>query len=348
MQTVSINTSKKYYVYIDKSFDENFPNIIKDTVFSKKILLVTDNAVKELYLDKVKAIFEGLGFEVFDFVFSSNEEQKTLSTVEKIYRTLFENDFTKGDTIVALGGGIVTDTAGFAGATFLRGINCIYFPTTLLSMVDACVGGKTAVNTYFGKNQIGVIRQPDAVFIATDTLKTLPNREFSCGAAEIIKTAMIKSENLFELLETKDFEDIKEDVISECIKIKASVVEEDEFDTSKRLILNFGHTIAHAIEKKSDYEIKHGEALAIGMSLITKRAVKNGLCDENTLIRLNMLLHKYSLSCGACCPVTELLPYIKRDKKNYLDNIKIALCEKIGQGYVKDFSYNDFVSFLTE
>ena len=305
-----------------------------------KVFVVYDRNVQQ-YVDKFAS-----GKPCF--VIEATEEQKTMTTVMSICRWLLSQGADRSALVLAVGGGVTSDMAGFAASIYKRGVRYANIPTTLLSMVDACVGGKTAVNTYFGKNQIGVIRQPDAVFIATDTLSTLPNREFSCGMAEIIKTAMIKSENLFELLETKDFEDIKEDVISQCIKIKASVVEEDEFDKSKRLILNFGHTIAHAIEKKSDYEIKHGEAVAIGMSLITKRTVKNGLCDEDTLIRLNMLLHKYSLSCGAVCPVTELLPYIKRDKKNYLDNIKIALCEKIGQGYIKDFSYNDFVSFLTE
>ena len=220
----------------------------------------------------------------------------------------------RDDVIIALGGGVVGDLAGFVSSTYLRGIKFVQIPTTLLAAVDSSVGGKTAIDLKAGKNLAGAFYQPQVVLCDYSTLDTLPEEVFNDGCAEVIKYGVIASEELFE----KCFKGIKEnieDIIYECVRIKRDIVAKDEFDIGMRQLLNYGHTIGHAIEACSNYEITHGSAVAIGMILITKAAVKLDICGENTLIRLEKLIKLCGLPYDTHYGVSELYEIMLSDKK---------------------------------
>ncbi|OGC03632.1 3-dehydroquinate synthase [candidate division WOR-1 bacterium RIFOXYA12_FULL_43_27] len=308
-----------------------------DIVIGSKILekipgvIISDPLVYKLYRSRVK----GLGARVI--LIPRGERYKTVAMVEKIWDKLAEWKISRDDTIVALGGGVVGDIAGFAAATYMRGINLIQVPTTLLAQVDSSIGGKTGVDHSKGKNLIGAFYQPSKVIIDTDTLKTLPEKELRNGMAEVIKYGVIQSPYLFELLESGRME--MEKIIFECARIKAEVVAGDERETGGgRMILNFGHTIGHAIETLSKYrKISHGEAVAIGMVAASVIAVKAGMLDPDFLERIWKLVDKFKLPTYVKgIPARKILEAIKLDKKVRGGKIKLVLPTAIGSVEIRD------------
>lgn len=337
MKTININTSSKNYnIFVGKNILPQCGNIINSLGFSGKIMVVTDDCVAKLYLDMVKNSLSDSGFDTFDVVLPNGEEHKNMDSIMTIFKALQESGINRKDMIVALGGGVIGDMAGFAAATYLRGIKYVQIPTTLLAQVDSSIGGKTGIDLEFGKNLVGAFLQPEAVIADTDTLKTLDEKNIACGMAEVIKSAFIKDVNLLEELEnSSDFDEDVENFIISAMCIKKGVVEIDEFEKHDRMLLNFGHTLGHAIEKLMNFTgISHGQAVAVGMSLITK--------NEQVKNRLDAVLQKYNLMTTTDIPVKDLISAAFNDKKVVGDGINIVVVDEIGNAQIKKITFEEF------
>jgi 3-dehydroquinate synthase len=318
----------------------------------QKVAIITDANVDKLYADFVLASLQSAGFETSKIVVPAGEQSKSLTVAAEIYDCLADEGLTRSDGIIALGGGVVGDLAGFVASTYMRGLHFLQVPTTLLAQVDSSIGGKTAVNSAKAKNLIGTFAQPDGVLIDPDTLNTLEIRRIREGIAEIIKSAAIADQEFWQqLAQLKDEQDLVAhavEIISACCKIKRSVVEEDELDHGVRLLLNFGHTIGHALENTAGYGIlTHGEGVAIGMSQITKAAEAKQLTPKGTTEQLNQMLEKFHL------PITtdkwdkeQLYMALTHDKKTRGATIKIILLETIGQAKIVQIPIEEMKSYL--
>ena len=281
MTTVHVNASTSYDVLIGRGLLTSVGGMILPLIKGKKLALVTDSTVDGIYADTVADSLTDAGFEVSKFVFPAGEGSKCMSTYAALLNFLAEHRLSRKDAIVALGGGVTGDLAGFAAATYLRGIDFVQIPTTLLAAVDSSVGGKTAVNLKAGKNLMGAFYQPSLVLCDTDTLSTLPEEEFANGMAEIIKYGVIFDKDLFDKVSGGVVKSDMEDIIARCVELKRDVVAKDEFDRGERQLLNFGHTMAHSIEKCSNFEIPHGSAVAIGMVIASRAAFALGWSKED-------------------------------------------------------------------
>ena len=285
MKTITVHASQTYDIFIENGLLDACGTILKQTTKAQKAAIITDDTVEALYGARVRASLEKEGFEVIQFVFPHGELSKCSATLNQIYDFLCENSMTRTDCLVALGGGVVGDITGFAAATFLRGMDFVQIPTTLLAQVDSSVGGKTAIDLPGGKNLVGAFKQPVCVICDPRTLDTLPPEIFSDGMGEVIKYGMIRDAALFDLVAAHTQESISavlEEVIAACIAIKRDVVEADEFDTGERMILNYGHTLGHAIESYYHYETySHGSAVAAGMCMMAAKT-----CDPEVTERL--------------------------------------------------------------
>lgn len=279
-------------------------------------VIVSDDNVFPLYGEALKNSLAESGYKTIEFVFPHGEKSKSLNTYGELLEFMCDSHVRRSDMIVALGGGVVGDLAGFAAATYQRGITFIQIPTTLLAAVDSSVGGKTAVDLTNGKNQVGAFYQPRLVICDTDTLSTLPPEEYACGCGEIIKYAVLESEEFFDELLQKPVCTQYEHVISTCVKMKKAYVENDEFDTGLRMKLNLGHTFGHAVEACSGYSILHGQAVAMGMAAVTKAASEMGLCSKETLVRLLEILDVYKLPSEIPYGLDEMFEVTLVDKKN--------------------------------
>ncbi len=319
---------------------------IAELTKAKKVLLITDDNVNALYGEKVLSLIKSGGFECFKFVFPHGEDHKNLKTVSDILEFAAEHQLSRSDCIVALGGGIVGDTAGFCAATFLRGIDFIQIPTTFLSAIDSSVGGKTGVNLDHGKNLAGAFYQPCAVICDTDFLNTLTPEIFGDGTAEAIKYGVIFDKELYDKLGT-DFKADITSVISRCISLKASVVEKDEFDTGIRQLLNFGHTIGHAIEKCSDFEISHGHAVAIGMVMASRAAYKMGFSKEDYSIPISHMLTLNNLPVSTDFSPEVLHDAMLRDKKRTSMGITLVIPDKIGECVLHQIPIENLFEFIS-
>jgi 3-dehydroquinate synthase len=293
----------------------------------KTFAIVTDENVAALYEKTVAESLVNSGFNVISFAVPAGEKSKSAAQFFALQNWLAENQITRSDALIALGGGVVGDLAGFTAATYLRGVPFIQVPTTLLAMVDSSVGGKTGIDIPSGKNLVGAFYQPSAVLCDPQTLKTLSPEIFSDGCAEVIKHGMIRSEALLAQLE-KNFS--PEEIIEENVKIKRDIVQRDEFDTGERQLLNFGHTIGHALEKLSDFQLSHGSAVAIGMAIITRAAVKKNLCPPECEIILQKLLKKFNLPTRTKLPTKKIFEAALTDKKRAGDTITEVIPNKLG------------------
>ena len=271
---------------------------------NRKILVISNKEISNLYGEKLIKDLKDNNFQTKIFLIKAGEPHKSLETLSHIYNAAFDFGLDRNSLIIALGGGIVGDITGLAAATWLRGIEYIQIPTTLLSMVDSSVGGKTAVNHPKGKNLIGAFYQPKAVFIDPETLKTLPSREFKAGMAEVIKYGVIKDKELFEFLENDKHKDellnlenkSLINIINRSIKTKSHIVSEDEQEHGVRAILNYGHSFGHVIENLCGYgEYLHGEAISIGMKIAGEIAIEKGLWSKEHSLRQDALIKSYGL-----------------------------------------------------
>ena len=349
MQKITVKTKKEYDIYVGSDVLKTCGEMIKKVFSAGKVVVVTDDIVEGLYADTVVKSLTESGFEVSVFSFKNGEQQKTHSTLLKLYDFLVDADITRKDLIVALGGGVVGDLAGYAAATYLRGIDFVQIPTTLLAQVDSSVGGKTAVDIEKGKNLVGAFHQPCLVICDVKTLDTLSDEIFSDGMAELIKHGIIKSKPLFDLIKTCDIKEEILPVITESIKIKANVVANDEFENGERMLLNFGHTLGHGIEKYYKFsKYTHGTAVAIGMAKMSKLSEQLGLTQKGCYDEIVEVLGKYNLPIDDDVSGEELYRCSVNDKKRQKNMINIILAEQIGKAYIKKMPIDEFKVFLCE
>lgn len=349
MITVNINASKNYDILIGKGLLDRCGELISQVEKSKKCAIVTDDIVDGLYGRKTVENLERSGFTVSKFVIPHGEASKSHEQLISIYNFLTERDITRTDFLIAFGGGVVGDLTGFCAATYLRGIDYIQIPTTLLAQVDSSVGGKTAVNIEAGKNLVGAFKQPAMVIADTNTLSTLSDEIFADGMGEVVKYGMIRSKSLFEKLSQGNPHSFLDEIIAECVEIKRDVVQNDEFDTGERMILNFGHTFGHAIEKSAGYGvIPHGKAVAIGMYMITCAAEKQGSVREGASKKLKKCLEANSLPYKYDISPEKLYSLSLGDKKRTSDKIRVVICPEAGSCNIVTLSLDEYKSFLQQ
>ncbi|MCD8107384.1 MAG: 3-dehydroquinate synthase [Oscillospiraceae bacterium] len=330
MSVVNVTASRNYDVTVSDGIIDKCGSFCKPLVKGKNAVIVSDDNVFSIYGKRVTKSLESEGFKVSEFVVPHGERSKSMSCYINLLEFLFESGVTRSDLLVALGGGVVGDLCGFAAATYQRGIQFVQIPTTLLAMVDSSVGGKTAVNLENGKNQVGSFYQPSAVICDPKTLSTLPEEEYLCGCAEVIKYAVLFSEEFFTQLEETPAKKQLENVITTCVTMKRDIVKADEFDTGERMLLNLGHTVGHAVEGLSGFETLHGQAVAIGLATISRSAVKYGYLSEENCERIIGLLEKYGLPTETEFTADEMYTLAVSDKKASSDTITIIVPRKIG------------------
>ena len=335
-----------YNIILENSFDNLLENIIKiEPNNYGKICIVTDDVVANLYLESVKSILESKFNLVITFTLENGENSKHIGNIEKLYEELIKNHFTRKDLLIALGGGVIGDMTGFCAATYLRGIDFIQIPTTLLSQVDSSIGGKTGVDFKGYKNMVGAFYMPRLVYINTSVLKSLPNEQFACGMGEVIKYGYIWDRNYYDFLksnvsEIKGFDEtLLENMIFTSCDIKRQVVEIDPKEQGIRAYLNFGHTIGHAIEKNSNFSLYHGQCVSIGMVAAMYLSIKKGWIEEAALNDMENLLSAYDLPIRASgMTVEDVYLATKSDKKMEGAKVKFTVLKEIG----KADSYFDF------
>ncbi|MBR5519640.1 MAG: 3-dehydroquinate synthase [Clostridia bacterium] len=331
LQTVEVAAAKPYRVEIGRGVLKTCGESIRRVTKAKRIAVITDTTVEALYAPTVCESLAQAGFTVSKFAFAPGETHKTLETIGEILDFLTKNGLTRSDCIVALGGGIVGDVAGFAASIYLRGISVIQLPTTFLAAIDSSVGGKTGVNLPAGKNLAGAFWQPSYVLCDCGCFATLPQERFLDGVAEAVKYGVIADDALFAKLEAGALETDLEAICARCVQIKSEFVAADEFDRGLRQILNLGHTLGHAVEKCSDYAVTHGHAVAIGMVAAAKTAARLGLCAEEVGDRIYDLLTRLGLPTSTEIPVATLAAVMRGDKKAAGDAITLVLPAKIGE-----------------
>lgn len=347
MEKVTVKASTSYEILIDGGILDNTGEYIRNVINKGKCAVITDDNVDKYYSERVMRSLEATGFSPKKYVFPHGEASKNHTTLLGIYDFLAENGYTRSDFIVALGGGVVGDTAGFAAATYMRGIDFVQIPTTVVSQADSSVGGKTAVDIGGGKNLVGAFHQPRLVICDTDTLNTLTPEFFSDGMAEVVKHGMIKSAELFDILSTKDIKANIVDIMKRNVTIKGQVVENDEREKGERMLLNFGHTLAHALEKYYNFTgLTHGCAVAIGMSVFTHIAERRGMCKKDVADKLDALLKKCGLPITDSAPMDELYKISLGDKKHLASGMNIVLCSDIGESKVVRMSVEEYADFL--
>ncbi len=336
--------SRSYDVRIASNLIQDIGSTIQNLTSAKKCVLVSGEHVFPLYGELALKSIRSAGLDVTEIVFPAGESTKGLKCYGELLNFLSEQRLTRSDCLVTLGGGVTGDLGGFAAATYQRGIAYIQVPTTLLAMVDSSVGGKTAINLLSGKNQAGAFWQPLCVLCDTEMLHTLPERELRAGYAEVIKYAVMGDADLFDHLQLRDIS--KEEVIETCVKIKAEIVAEDERDTGRRRLLNLGHTFGHAVESRSGYELLHGEAVAVGLAMISRSAVKMGKLDPFSRDAILKLLQDYGLPTEPEWDAEELFGLILADKKLTSGKLHLIVPKAIGWCEIVALNIQELRSWL--
>ena len=318
---------------------------------AKKAAIISDTNVAPLYADKLQKSLEAAGLSVVKVIIEAGEQSKNMAVLSSVLEQLAQGGLTRSDVVLTLGGGVVGDLGGFAAASYMRGVAFVQVPTSLLAQIDSSVGGKVAVDLAAGKNLAGAFYQPKAVFIDTDLLATLSTRFLHDGLAEAIKYGCIKDAALFDKIagfadDTQLLTNI-DDIVATCCAIKARIVEQDEFDTGLRMLLNFGHTLGHAVEQHFGYSgFTHGEGVAIGMYQLTKRTEELGLTPAGSAERIKSVLQKYNLPIAAGVAKSELLDTMARDKKKNGNSITIIILRSIGEGDLLKLNWQQVPEYL--
>jgi len=340
MKTININLKENSYdILIENGLLENIADKIRLVYEGKKIAIITDSNLDKTYSNDLYTRLTKAGFKVSIIVIEPGEASKSINTLEYVYNKLSCEGITRTDLILAFGGGIVGDVAGFAASSYLRGVPYIQVPTSLLAQVDSSIGGKTAINLSYGKNLVGCFYQPKLVLIDTNALSTLEQDYIRDGMSEVIKYACIDDKDFFEFLMNLKISSLSshyEDIVYKCCNIKKKYVESDERDTGIRMKLNFGHTIGHAIEKYFDYEYySHGQAVAIGMYNICLESEESGYTEYGTSDKIKEILIKYGLNYNLPnMDMDKFEKIIKSDKKNMSDRLNLIYLKRIGEANI--------------
>ncbi len=338
MDRLYVNLGENSY---DICFTDSFANLTEELVkinAPKKVLIVTDTNVENLYAKEVNDILTNAGYESDVYAFPAGEENKGMDAILGICGACVKNGLDRKSMIIALGGGVVGDMAGFAAAIYMRGIRFVQIPTTLLSQSDSSVGGKTGIDFMDSKNILGAFHQPALVYINVNTLKTLPPVQFVSGMGEVIKHGIIRDRNFYdfvkynrELIKSYDTETLIKMSKRNC-EIKADVVEKDERESGLRAILNFGHTIGHAVESAFDFKMTHGECVGLGMIAVSKIAKDRGMIDENALSDIINIMESYGFIVKTKLPQRDrIMEFMQKDKKKADGKLSFVLPVKIGE-----------------
>ena len=347
--------ARSYPVMIGDGLLSSAGQLIRDRLGPCACAVVTDDRVGPLWLEPVMASLSAAGIRAVSVTLPHGEASKSLASAARLYHFLAEQHITRADALVALGGGVMGDLGGFAAATWLRGIRFVQLPTSLLAQVDSSVGGKVAVDLPEGKNLVGAFHQPSLVLCDPSALSTLPDEFWRDGMGEVVKTAAIRDAELFRLLEEaaplgrEGLAARMYRIVPRCVRCKADIVSRDEKDTGERIILNFGHTVGHAVEACQRYEgLHHGEAVAVGMSAITALSEARGLTAPGTLARLNALLDALGLPRRLPpIPPEELLAAMRRDKKAAGSTLRVVLLREIGSCFTLETAPEAFFARMT-
>lgn len=346
-----------YNIIFSYNFDELADCLIKISHGkSRKIAIVTDSNISKIYLDTVKERIQNKYNDIITFVIEAGEKNKTLANVQLLYEELIKNKFYRGDLLIALGGGVIGDLTGFAASTYLRGIDFVQVPTSLLSFVDSSIGGKTGVDFNSYKNMVGAFHMPKLVYINVNVLKTLPDIEFSSGMGEVIKHGLIRNKDYFDwIYDNKEsilnkYESALTKMIYESCKVKRDVVEIDPKEMGLRAILNFGHTLGHAIEKLCNFTMSHGQCVSLGYVAAAKISENRGLIGALDIERIKEINSYFGLRNS--CRINSLDDVIlatKSDKKMTNDGIKFILLNSIGEASIcKDVTDEELLIGLKE
>ncbi len=346
MPEIMANTNQgKYPILIRTGALAQLGDVAGKTVRSRKAFIVTDSIVEGLYLEQAKKSLQSAGFEIASYTVESGESSKCEKNLFAIYGAMHDFGMTRTDLVIALGGGVVGDLTGFAAATYMRGCPLIQVPTTLLAQVDSSIGGKTGIDMPFGKNLVGAFYQPKAVVIDPGLLKSLSRTRMAEGMAEVIKYGCIRDAMLFEAIEKGQAD--MEWMLERCVKIKTTVVQNDEFDTGERMLLNFGHTWGHAIEKVSGYSrYTHGEAVAIGMIKACEIGEKLGQTPKGVKERILNVLEKWHLPTSTDLPVEDLYQTMLSDKKKLNGKVYFVVIKEIGDSKTQPLSEQELKDLL--
>ena len=334
---ISVNASRPYDVIIERGLLSHAGEMIRSVLGDRRLAILTDDRVDALYGDALMASLKAAGYDAVKFTIPNGEESKNPANLLAFLSFLAEHHLTRTDALIALGGGVVGDLCGLAAALYLRGVEFVQIPTTLLAAVDSSVGGKTAVDIPAGKNLVGAFWQPSLVLCDPDTLLTLPEDTFRDGCAEVIKYGVILDGAFFRRLKTPLNTDeaicgeLLVSAIARCVEIKRDVVAEDEFDRGLRGLLNFGHTLGHGIEKESNFQITHGSAVAKGSVIAAKIAVLLGLCPRSVADEIETILLDYGFDLSCPYSAEALYNAALSDKKRAGGSLTLILPEAIGQ-----------------
>ena len=346
MTTVTVNASKTYQIKIGSGLLKTIGAEAQALGKAQRVCIVSDSNVFPLYGAAAEQSLLEAGFMVSSYVFPAGEESKSGTTYLELLNCLASNGLSRSDLIVALGGGVAGDLAGFAAATYLRGIRFIQVPTTLLAAVDSSVGGKTAIDLPAGKNLAGAFWQPSLVLCDTDTLNTLPEEIFLDGCAEVIKYGILYDASFFHSLSSTGADFDRESVIARCVEMKRDVVMEDEFDTGARMKLNLGHTIGHGVEASSNFTLSHGKSVAIGMAIVARASAKLGICSLETCDRILEILKTFRLPVETNFSANALYTCALSDKKRSGGSVSLILPHAIGDCRIHPTPVEEIENFI--
>ena len=351
---ISVTASRPYDVIIERGALERAGELIASVLGKRRLAILTDDTVDALYSETLIDSLTRAGYEAIKFVIPHGEASKNPENLFAFLNFLAENHLTRTDALIALGGGVVGDLCGLTAALYLRGVEFVQIPTTLLAAVDSSVGGKTAVDIPAGKNLVGAFWQPSLVICDPNTLHTLPEDTFRDGCAEVIKYGVILDKAFFDLLKTPInapehiHSDLVDKAIARCVEIKRDVVCKDEFDRGLRGLLNFGHTLGHGIEKESDFTITHGSAVAKGSIIAAKLAQKLTLCDRATVNAIEEILTVYGFDLTCPYSAEALYNTALSDKKRAGDRITLILPKSVGECILHKLPCEDLLSLLKQ
>lgn len=346
MEKISVKGSTSYDVIVEYNILDRVGALIRDKFAGKKALVVTDSNVAPLYLNTVSASLKNADYETYSIIIAPGDTSKNIDTYVNLLQFLANHAFGASDAIVALGGGMVGDLVGFVAATYKRGMKCILMPTTLLAMVDASIGGKTAVNMISGKNQVGIIRNPSIVLCDPNTLTSLSKECLKEGYAEIIKYGILTGPDVIDMLRTAVERNNYYDIICISIAIKRDVVVADEGDKSLRQFLNLGHLVGHAIEALNNYSISHGQAVAQGLAIEARAAAMSGYTGMGTYLEIASILKEFHFDINHPYDIAALEPYLVTDKRINNGKINVIVPVAIGECVMKEMDCAELTGYL--